>query len=90
MLGVVTEVERRLEEMTDLAPITVAVMGCEVNGPGEAREADVGVAATKDGGVIFSGGQALRKVSADDMVNELLAEVRRVAENGRMGEWGNG
>jgi (E)-4-hydroxy-3-methylbut-2-enyl-diphosphate synthase len=80
LIGIATEVERRLSEMTDRAPITVAVMGCEVNGPGEAREADVGVAGSKDGGVIFSGGQAIRKVSAADMVNELLAEVRRVAE----------
>ena len=80
LIAVVTEVERRLDEMKDLAPITVAVMGCEVNGPGEAREADVGVAGSKDGGVIFSGGQAIRKVSAADMVNELIAEVRRVAD----------
>ncbi len=80
LVGIVTEVERRLLEMTDRAPLTVAVMGCEVNGPGEAREADVGVAGSMDGGVIFSGGQALRKVSAADMVNELMAEVRRAAE----------
>ena len=79
LVGIATEVERRLAEMKDLEPITVAVMGCEVNGPGEAREADVGVAGSKDGGVIFAGGQALRKVSSAEMVNELLSEVRRVA-----------
>lgn len=80
LVGIVTEVERRLAEMKDLPPITVAVMGCVVNGPGEAREADIGVAGAKDGGVIFSGGEAVRKVSAADMVNELMAEVRRVTE----------
>ncbi len=85
LVGIVTEVERRLGEMKDLPPITVAVMGCVVNGPGEAREADVGVAGAKDGGVVFSGGQAVRKVSAADMVNELMAEVRRVADQKSVG-----
>ena len=80
LVGIVTEVERRLAEIKDLPPITVAVMGCVVNGPGEAREADVGVAGARDGGMIFSGGQAVRKVSAADMVNELMAEIGRVAE----------
>jgi len=75
LVKVVTEVERRLKEIEDLPPVTVAVMGCEVNGPGEARDADVGVAGSCDGGVIFSGGRALRKVSAEGMVDDLLTEV---------------
>lgn len=79
LVGVVTEVQRRLEQIRDLPPIKVAVMGCVVNGPGEARDADVGIAGAKDGGVIFSGGRAVKKVSADRMVDELLNEVRRVA-----------
>ncbi len=54
-------------------------MGCVVNGPGEARDADVGVAGSRDGGVIFAEGRALRKVSADRMVDELMAEVKRAA-----------
>ncbi|MCX6376574.1 MAG: flavodoxin-dependent (E)-4-hydroxy-3-methylbut-2-enyl-diphosphate synthase [Armatimonadetes bacterium] len=79
LVDVVVEVERRLAEMDDLPPIRVAVMGCEVNGPGEAKDADVGLAASKDGAVIFAEGRALRKVSAEDMANELMAEVRRFA-----------
>ncbi|HEX2924174.1 MAG TPA: flavodoxin-dependent (E)-4-hydroxy-3-methylbut-2-enyl-diphosphate synthase [Chloroflexota bacterium] len=76
---VVHEVESRLSEMEGLPPIKVAVMGCEVNGPGEARDADVGIAGAKDGGVIFSGGHAVRRVASGEMVDALMAEVRRVA-----------
>jgi len=79
LVDMVREVERRLEDMKDLPPIRVAVMGCVVNGPGEARDADVGLAGARDGGVIFSEGRAVKKVSADRMVDELMAEVRKVA-----------
>jgi (E)-4-hydroxy-3-methylbut-2-enyl-diphosphate synthase len=75
----VKEVERRLQAMEDLPPIKVAVMGCVVNGPGEAKDADVGIAGAQDGGMIFAGGHAIKKVPAADMVDELMAEVRRVA-----------
>lgn len=79
-VSIVTEVERRLAEIKDLPPVRVAVMGCVVNGPGEARDADVGVAGSRDGGVIFSGGRAVKKVSAEQMVDELLKEVIRVSK----------
>jgi (E)-4-hydroxy-3-methylbut-2-enyl-diphosphate synthase len=55
----------------------VAVMGCEVNGPGEAREADVGLAVGKGGGWIFADGERLRKVCSEDFVSEVVAEVER-------------
>jgi (E)-4-hydroxy-3-methylbut-2-enyl-diphosphate synthase len=84
LVDVAKEVERRLEEMKNLPPIKVAVMGCVVNGPGEARDADVGIAGAKEGGVIFAEGQAVKKVKPDRMVDELMAEVRRVVE--RRGE----
>jgi (E)-4-hydroxy-3-methylbut-2-enyl-diphosphate synthase len=58
-------------------PVKVAVMGCEVNGPGEAREADVGLAAGKGGGWIFAAGRKLRKVAREDFVRELVKEVDR-------------
>jgi len=80
LIDMVKEVERRLEQMKDLPAVTVAVMGCVVNGPGEARDADVGIAGAQDGGVIFSEGRAVRKVAAARMVDELMAEVHRVAE----------
>lgn len=61
-------------------PLTVAVMGCAVNGPGEAREADVGLAAGKGDGLIFRGGKVVRKVKEKQLVPELLAEVKKAAE----------
>ncbi len=80
LVTVAAEVKRRLDAISDLPPIKVAVMGCIVNGPGEAKDADVGVAGSRDGGVIFSGGRAVRKVTPENLVDELIAEVRRVAE----------
>ena len=79
LIEMVKQVERRLEKMKDTPKVTVAVMGCVVNGPGEARDADVGVAGAREGGVIFAEGRAVRKVSADRMVDELMKEVKRVA-----------
>jgi (E)-4-hydroxy-3-methylbut-2-enyl-diphosphate synthase len=66
-------VEKSLSGLRDT--ITVAVMGCVVNGPGEAREADVGVAGGKGEGLIFRKGQILRKVSEGDLLAELLKEI---------------
>ncbi len=59
-------------------PIKVAVMGCVVNGPGEAREADIGVAAGKGVGLIFAKGEPLRKVAEADIVTALLEEIDRL------------
>ncbi len=89
LVPVAEEVERRLKEITE--PVTVAVMGCVVNGPGEAREADVGLAAGQGAGVIFRKGEKLRKVPEDRMVDELVGEVEKWLEQdcreGR--EWRN-
>lgn len=71
------EVERRLSGVD--APLTVAVMGCEVNGPGEAREADVGVACGKGVGLLFRRGEVVRKVPAGEIADALLQEVRALA-----------
>jgi len=71
------EVERRLSGVD--APLTVAVMGCEVNGPGEAREADVGVACGKGVGLLFRRGEVVRKVPAGEIADALLEEVRALA-----------
>ncbi len=59
-------------------PIKVAVMGCAVNGPGEAREADIGVACGDGCGLIFSKGEILRKVPEDRIVEELLKEINTI------------
>jgi len=58
--------------------ITVAVMGCAVNGPGEAREADVGIAGGRGEGLVFRKGKILRKVPEDKLLDELLVEVDRL------------
>lgn len=71
-------VQERLEELK-LPPIQIAVMGCEVNGPGEAREADVGLAAGPGRGLLFAKGQQLGWVPADKMVEALIEEAIKVA-----------
>ena len=61
-------------------PIKVAVMGCPVNGPGEAKEADIGIAGGKGEGLIFRNGEILRKVPEDRLLAELKAELDAMAE----------
>jgi len=73
LIKLVEEVEQRLSGVS--APLTVAVMGCEVNGPGEAREADVGLAGGRNGGVLFKNGETVRRVAEDDMADALVSEV---------------
>jgi len=74
-----TRVEEALEGCR--VPLKVAVMGCPVNGPGEAREADVGIAGGKEGGLLFVGGELLRRVGPDDLYEELISEVKRLVED---------
>ncbi len=76
VVGLVTEISRRLEGMKK--NIKVAIMGCVVNGPGEAREADVGLAGGKAEGVIFRKGKILRKVKEKDFVRLLIEEIERI------------
>ncbi|MGM0453556.1 MAG: flavodoxin-dependent (E)-4-hydroxy-3-methylbut-2-enyl-diphosphate synthase [Thermodesulfobacteriota bacterium] len=68
--------------MTKTAPIKVAIMGCVVNGPGEAKEADVGIAGGKNSGVLFKKGEVIKKLPQDQLVDALLAAVAEFeAEN---------
>jgi len=69
-------VEDRLSKMTKV--VTVAVMGCEVNGPGEARDADVGIACGKGRGAIFRKGEIVRTVDEKDFLEALMGEVEKV------------
>ena len=79
------EVTKGLEGM--MAPLRVAVMGCVVNGPGEAREADLGVASGNGKGKIFVRGEVIKTVPEDQIVETLLAEAHRMAaEMDEMGE----
>jgi (E)-4-hydroxy-3-methylbut-2-enyl-diphosphate synthase len=68
------------EQMASIAaPLNVAVMGCMVNGPGEAKEADIGLACGRGVGVIFRKGKLLRRVKEDRIVPEFVKEVRLLA-----------
>ena len=73
LVPIAQEVERRLRELD--SPVKVAVMGCVVNGPGEARDADVGVAAGKGVGLLFRKGEPVRKVPEAEIVDALMAEI---------------
>ncbi len=57
-------------------PLKIALMGCVVNGPGEAREADIGIAGGKGEGLLFKNGEIIRKVKEDELVNELIREIK--------------
>jgi (E)-4-hydroxy-3-methylbut-2-enyl-diphosphate synthase len=76
--AIADEVRRRLEADPPARPITVAVMGCVVNGPGEASLADVGIAGGQGKGAVFAHGEMLRTVSEDALVDELMREVEIV------------
>ena len=76
LIGMAEQVEERLRDVKK--PITVAVMGCIVNGPGEAREADVGLAGGKGKVALFKKGQVLRTVDEKDAVEELMKEIATI------------
>ncbi|MCI2161767.1 MAG: flavodoxin-dependent (E)-4-hydroxy-3-methylbut-2-enyl-diphosphate synthase [Oscillospiraceae bacterium] len=73
LIAIEEQVEKRLQNCTK--PITVAVMGCVVNGPGEAREADVGIAGGNGVGLLFRHGKILRRVPEEKLVDALMEEI---------------
>ena len=79
---VVADIERRLAAYED--PIEVAVLGCAVNGIGEASHADFGITGAKNEGLIFSRGKPLRKVPQERLVDELFAEIDKYAKTRRI------
>ena len=76
MIPIAREVERRLESCDK--NITVAVMGCVVNGPGEAAAADVGIAGGKGEGLVFRRGEILYKVPEEKLVDALMEEIEKL------------
>lgn len=76
LVGLAKQVEEKLRDVHK--PIKVAVMGCVVNGPGEAREADVGIAGGDGEGLLFKKGQILRKVPEDQLLTELMKEIDKL------------
>jgi (E)-4-hydroxy-3-methylbut-2-enyl-diphosphate synthase len=81
MDSVVAEVERRLEDYDDA--IEVSVLGCAVNGIGEARHADFGITGAKDAGALYSKGEMIRKVPTENLVDELFAEIDKYYAAGK-------
>ena len=73
LVSMATAVEKRLKGVKKI--FTVAVMGCVVNGPGEAREADIGLAGGRDCGIIFKKGQVVKKVRGDNLLPEFMLEL---------------
>jgi len=78
LFGLVDKVERALSGIK--ASPKVAIMGCVVNGPGEAKEADIGIAAGKGHGVLFKNGQLVKKVSERELARVLIKEVKGLAK----------
>lgn len=76
LIKMAEEVERALTRIKK--PIRVAVMGCVVNGPGEARDADIGIACGKGRGVLFKKGQKIRAIAEKDLVRVLMSEVEKM------------
>ena len=80
VIKIANEAQAALSELN--IPIQVAVMGCVVNGPGEARHADLGIAAGKKRGHLFIRGEIIRVVKEDEMVQALVEEAKKIAEEG--------
>ena len=76
LIKIANEAEKRLENCEK--NITVAIMGCVVNGPGEAREADIGIAGGDGCGVLFKNGEIIKKVPESALLDELLAEIEKL------------
>ncbi|ADI26066.1 MULTISPECIES: flavodoxin-dependent (E)-4-hydroxy-3-methylbut-2-enyl-diphosphate synthase [unclassified Geobacillus] len=78
LISIANEIEDYIAKIQ--APIKVAVLGCAVNGPGEAREADIGIAGARGEGLLFRHGKIVRKVPEEQMVEELKKEIDKLAE----------
>lgn len=76
LIGLVKRAEEEMQKLKLHA--TVAIMGCPVNGPGEAREADIGIAGAKGTGILFKKGKVLRQVEEDQLLDALLEELKKM------------
>jgi len=76
LIPIANEIEKRTANIK--APIKIAIMGCEVNGPGEAKNADIGIAFSKGKGFIFKKGEIIKTVEKDNAVKEFLEEINKI------------
>ena len=81
LIPIAKEIESFLQTIN--SDITVAIMGCAVNGPGEAREADIGIAGGKNEGLLFKKGETVRKIKQEDMIEELKKEILEMIKSER-------
>ncbi len=81
LVSVVEDVEKKIENLKPKKKIKVAIMGCEVNGPGEAMDADIGLAFSKNHGFIFKDGKLMEKIPPDEAANRLLALIHQLLES---------
>ena len=79
LISLAQKVEAAIKDLDK--DITVAVMGCVVNGPGEAREADIGIAGGDGCAVLFKKGEVIRKIPEDKILEELIAEIKAVEKD---------
>lgn len=78
LIKLVEEVQERLNKVEIHTPLKIAIMGCAVNGPGEAREADIGIAGGKGCGLIFKNGEIIKKVKEKELIEELIKEIEKM------------
>ena len=78
LISLADEISRRIAHIS--MPMSIAIMGCAVNGPGEAKECDIGLACGKGFGLLFANGEIIRKVSENEMMGALIAEIERLAK----------
>lgn len=79
LIEIALQLEKAVKGMVTKRPIKVAVMGCEVNGPGEAREADVGIAGGKGEFLLFVKGEVIKKIPQENAINELISLIEQIA-----------
>jgi (E)-4-hydroxy-3-methylbut-2-enyl-diphosphate synthase len=82
LFGIMAELEKRLEGVKK--PVKIAVLGCVVNGPGEASEADIGIAAGKGVGILYRKGEVIRRVKESEIVDVIVEEVRNFQPEGEL------
>ena len=80
LISLATTLEKRLEDIKTDMPLTVAVMGCAVNGPGEAKEADIGIAGGDREALLFKRGEIIKKIPEDQVIDVLIDEIRRMGK----------
>ncbi|MFH1778574.1 MAG: flavodoxin-dependent (E)-4-hydroxy-3-methylbut-2-enyl-diphosphate synthase [Candidatus Omnitrophota bacterium] len=82
IIKITNEIEDKLSQIKDedgrLSKLRVAIMGCVVNGPGEAKEADLGIAAGKGSGLLFAKGKPIKKIKENEFVSAIISEIKRI------------